>query len=189
MRNAFLIATIAAPLLLLTSQAPGAGSSPVFGISEEAAAVQPLDNSFCRALAPAGWTVIHEDDRGAAYSVASPDGSMIASYGIVGINSSQEAGYEGPQYRRPALFAQYLAETVAGEPIGVTGSYPFFDMLGIDFESDTKRGFVMYRTFPLPDGGYVIAARVAIGESMDDIPVAGAVAASIDCNMGGPAMD
>src|SRR6266446_3932851 len=134
MHKAFLIATIASSLLFLTSPGFGAGSSPDTKVSEEAAGVQPLGNNFCRALAPAGWTVIREDDRGAAYSVASPDGSMVATYGVVGINSSQEAGYDGPQYRRPALFAQFLAETVAGEPIGVTGSYPFFDMLGIDFE-------------------------------------------------------
>lgn len=189
MHKAILIATVASSLLFLTSAGFGAGSSSDTNNSGVSVAVQPLENGFCRAQAPAGWTIIKEDDRGAIYSVASPDRGMIATYGVIGVNGNQEAGYQGPQYRRPALFAQYLAETAAGEPIGVTGSYPFFDMQGIDFESDTKRGFVMYRTFPLPDGGYVIAARVAIGESMDDIPVVGAVAASIDCNMGGPAMD
>ena len=183
MRRKILFAA-AAPLLLLTAQSWGAGPSPGSVVSDDPVAVQPLRNSFCRVLAPAGWTVVDQDDRGATYSVASPDRGKVATYGIAAISSFQAAGYYGPQYRRPAIFAQYLAETVAGQPIGITGSHPFDDMMAIDFQGGTKRGFVIYRVFPLQNdpGGYIVAARIAIGASTEDVAVAGAVAASIDCN-------
>src|SRR5947208_11970664 len=113
MRKAIVSATIGS-LLFLTAHASAVVPVTSLGASEDSGAVKPLDNAFCRALAPQGWSVIDEDDRGATYTVASPDRSMVATYGIAGISSAQVAGYDGPQYRRPALFAQFLAETVAG---------------------------------------------------------------------------
>jgi hypothetical protein len=177
-------AAAALSLVFLTTEFSSAQPNAARGLSADPVAIQPLRNNFCRALAPAGWHVIDQDDRGATYSVASPDRGMVATYGIVGISSAQVAGYYGPQFRRPALFAQYLAETVAGEGIGVTGSRTFGGMTVIDFQSGSKQGFVIFRAFPLPSdpGGYIISVRIAVGPDSDDVPVAGAVAASIDCN-------
>jgi hypothetical protein len=185
MHRNFWLAATASSLLLFTTQSWSAGpAAPSGPASDDPVVITPLRNNFCRALAPAGWSVIDQDNRGATYSVASPDKGMIAAYGVSGISKAQMQGYYGPQYRRPALFAQYLAETLTGEPIGVTGSHAFNDMVAIDFESNSKHGFVIYRAFQLPSnpGGYVIAARIAIGANNADVPVAGAVAASIDCN-------
>lgn len=145
--------------------------------------VQPLGNRFCHALAPAGWAIIDSDDRGATFSVASPDRSLVAAYGIVGITSGQVAGYYGPQYRTPASFAQFLATTVAGQPMQAMGTHPFNGLQVINFVGGSRRGFVIYRIYPLPadPGGYVMSARIAMGANERDVPTVGAVAAAIDC--------
>jgi len=184
MQRKIWLAAAASGLLLFTTQGWSAGTAAPSGpVSEDPVAIAPLGNNFCHALAPAGWRVVDQDERGATYSVASPDRGMVAAYDVTGISKAQAEGYYGPQYRRPALFAQYLAEILTGEPIGVTGSRSFNDMVAIDFESNSKHGFVIYRAFQLPanPGGYVIAARIAISASSAEVPVAGAVAASIDC--------
>jgi hypothetical protein len=145
--------------------------------------VQPLGNRFCHALAPAGWAIIDSDDRGATFSVASPDRSLVAAYGVVAIDSGQAAGYYGPQYRTPADFAQFLASTVAGQPMQPMGTRPFNGLQVINFVGGSRRGFVIYRIYPLAadPGGYIMSARIAMGASNRDVPTAGAVAAAIDC--------
>jgi hypothetical protein len=147
----------------------------------QTATVQPLSNNYCKALAPAGWSV--GASKGANYTVVSPDHGMIAAYGNAAISRAQVAGFHGPQYRRPALFAQYLAEVTAGEPIGVTGSRSEGGGTSIDFQSATKHGTVTFISAanPTDPGGYTISLRIAIVQEMDDMPVAGMVAESIDC--------
>jgi hypothetical protein len=178
--------TAAAALALAMTATGISAAQPAapHGLPADPVAVQPVRNNFCRALTPAGWQVIDQDDRGATYSVASPNRGMIASYGIVGISSAQAQGYYGPQYRRPALFAQYLAQVVSGEAVMATGSRDFNGMMAIDFEGSGKYGFVLYQAFsnPADPGGYIISVRIAVSSGTDDVPVAGAVAASIDCN-------
>ncbi len=168
-------------------QAPNASMPPKLANAGPRASnpipTQPLRNAFCHALAPAGWMIVDQDDRGATFSVSSPDGNQIAAYGIVGIGSGQAAGYYGPQFRTPAAFAQFLASTVAGQPVQAMGIQPFNGMQVMNF-GGARHGFVIYRTYPLPadPGGYIISARVAVGSSERDTPSSGAVAASIDCN-------
>jgi hypothetical protein len=147
----------------------------------QSASVQPLSNKFCKALTPEGWSM--GASKGASYTVVSPEQGMIAAYGTAAITRAQVAGYSGPQYRRPALFAQYLAEVTAGEPISVTGSRNEGGFTAIDFHGPSKRGTVTFSSGANPSdpGGYTISLRIAIAEELDDMPVAGAVAESIDC--------
>jgi len=146
-------------------------------------ALQKMQNQFCRALAPAGWSIVDQDDRGATFSLASPNRNIIAAYGIVAINSGQVAGLYGAQYRTPALFAQSLASTIMGKSVMVTGTRSFNGMDVMNFAAGSGRGFALYRVFPLPSdsGGYVISVRIAVGSGVADVSTAGAVAASIDC--------
>ncbi|HXJ01148.1 MAG TPA: PDZ domain-containing protein [Micropepsaceae bacterium] len=143
----------------------------------------PVRNQYCQALVPAGWTIVDQDDRGATFSVASPDRSMIASYGIVAVNGGQAAGYYGPQYRNPANFVQFLASAVAGQPVQVIGSEPYNGMQVTNFRGNNRRGFGIYRGYPLPSdpAGYIVSARFAVATGERDLPIVGAIAASIDC--------
>ena len=184
MQKELLAATTAVSIFFVTTAVLSAGTSVPEATGSEPVAVEPLHNAFCRALAPDGWSVIDQDDHGATYSVASRDRGMIAAYGIVGISGAQAAGYYGPQFRRPAAFAQYLAETVAGEPIGVIAGHPSGDVTAIEFKGNTKQGVVLFRTYARPDDpkGYIVSTRIAIGSSEKELTTARAVAASIDCN-------
>ncbi|HEX3486888.1 MAG TPA: PDZ domain-containing protein [Micropepsaceae bacterium] len=145
--------------------------------------LMPLRNQFCQALAPAGWTIVDQDDRGATFSVGSPDRSMVASYGVVAVNGGQVAGFYGPQYRNPASFVQFLASTVAAQPIQVTGAEPYNGMQVTNFRANNRRGFAIYRAYPLPSdpAGYIVSARIAVAGGEHELPIAGAVAASLDC--------
>src|SRR5262249_29380403 len=125
MQTITLAAAAGLSLSLVTAGYSAAQPVTPAGSAAELVAVQPLHNNFCRALAPAGWTVSDQDARGATYSVASAGKEMIASYGVIGISSAQAAGYYGPQFRRPALFAQYLAQVVSGEAVVATSSRTF----------------------------------------------------------------
>jgi len=147
-------------------------------------ALQRMQNQFCRALAPTGWNIVDQDDHGATFSLASPSHNIVAAYGVASINGGQVAGLYGPQYRTPALFAQYLASTImGGQALTVTAIRPFNGMQVMNFAAGKGRGFAIYRVFPLPSDpeGYVISVRIAIGGGISDVSTAGAVAASIDC--------
>jgi len=167
-------------------------AAPVFAAvgtvqQEKAKAPMPLQhmqNQSCRALAPAGWSIVDQDEQGASFSLASPSRNTIAVYTIAGFNSAQVAGVYGQQYTSPTRFAQYLASTVMGtEAVMVTGTRSFNGMQIMNFSAKSGRGYAMYRVFPLPSdkGGYVISVRLAIGGAMNDVSTAGAVAASINC--------
>jgi len=175
MRKTFGVTAIAALSMLGAEQLAARAANPT--------PVQPVRNQYCHALAPSGWNIVDQDDRGATFSVASPDRGLTATYGIVAINSGQVAGYYGPQYRTPAAFAQFLASTVAGEPVRPAGFQPFNGLQVMNF-AGSKRGFVIYRVYPLPadPGGYILSARIAVGRSESDVSMAGAVAASIECS-------
>jgi hypothetical protein len=171
--------TAAASVLLFVNLAGNSANA-------QTASVQPISNNLCKALAPAGWSV--GASRGVNYTVVSPDHGMTAAYGTAAFTRKQVEGYQGPQYRRPALFAQYLAEVTAGEPIAVTASHVDGNATTIDFQSASKHGTVTFTSAANPSdpGGYAIALRIAIAGEMDDMPIAGAVAESIDCGTAKP---
>jgi len=178
------LATIAVSLVLSAPVLGAIGGNVQAKNPNELVPLQPVRNQFCRALTPAGWTVIDQDDRGTTFSVASPDRSAIATYGIVGVNRGQVAGAYGPQYRTPALLAQFLAASVVGaKTVTVTGMRAFNGMQVMNFAGGNKRGVAIYRIYPLPSdpGGYVISVRIATGASAGEVSTGGAVAASIDC--------
>src|SRR5438045_1031369 len=73
--------------------------------ASHAAALTPLkvlQNRFCRGQAPQGWLIADQDANGATFTLASPDRTMTAAFGIVGIGSGQAAGFYGPQFANPS---------------------------------------------------------------------------------------
>ncbi len=171
--------TAAASVLLFVNLAGNSANA-------QSVSVQPISNNLCKALAPAGWSV--GATRGVNYTVISPDHGMTAAYGTAVMTRAQVQGFQGPQYRRPALLAQYLAEVTTGEPIAVTASHVDGTATTIDFQSASKHGTVTFTAAANPSdpGGYSIALRIAIAGEMDDMPIAGAVAESIDCGAAKP---
>ena len=145
--------------------------------------LQPINGRYCHALAPSGWSIADQDDRGATFTLASPDGQMKASYGVLGINSGQVQGFYGPQFRTPALLSQFLASVVAGRQLQASAPQNFMGMQVINFGGGAP-GFAIYRTYPLPadPGGYILSVRIATATSPRNAGIAGSVAASINCS-------
>lgn len=146
-------------------------------------ALQPLQGRFCRALAPDGWAIVDQDDRGSTITLASADQQMKAAYGIPGVSSGLVQGFYGPQYQTPDAYAQFLASILAGQQLQASGPQDFMGVRVLNFQGATDVGFAIYRVYPLigDPGGYVLSARIAIAPSQQMEGIAGAVAATINC--------
>jgi hypothetical protein len=151
--------------------------------SAEPIPVAPVQGRFCHALAPAGWAVIDQDDRGATVTLASADGQMRAAYGVAAINSGMVQGYYGPQYQTPARYVWFLAAAVAGQSLQASGPQDFMGMQVLSFRGASAVGFAIYRVYPLAadPGGYIVSMRIALAPTAQLEGIAGAVAATTIC--------
>src|SRR5882672_9485520 len=148
MRKNFCSAMIAVSLVLSAPVFAAIGGNVQAKNPDTPVPLQRMQNRFCRALAPAGWSVVDQDDRGATFSLASPSRNMVAAYGMVAINRGQVAGSYGPQYRTPAQFAQFVASTIMAKTVTVTGMRSFNGMQVMNFAGGSGRGFAMFRVYP-----------------------------------------
>ncbi len=150
--------------------------------------LMPLRVGACQAMAPAGWQVVDANREGSVFGVASPDGSLRAAYGIVGVGSGQVAGYYGPQYRTPGTFGQFLTGYLFGSQAYSKPPQPLpygFQLL----TWGTPNGFSGYsvlKTYPLPPdpGGYILSYYIGGGPASEVtrlVPLAVMVATSIRC--------
>lgn len=144
----------------------------------------PVQGQFCHALAPDGWTIVDQDDRGSTVTLASADGQMKAAYGVAAVNSGQVQGYYGAQYQTPQAYASFLAGTLAGEELQASDPQEFNGMQVLNFQGGSAVGFAIYRVFPLDadPGGYILSIRIAIAPSQQLEGIAGAVAATTVCS-------
>jgi hypothetical protein len=146
--------------------------------------VQALQGQFCRALAPAGWTIIDQDMQGSTVSLASQDGRMKAAYGVMPVNGGAALGYYGEQMRTPAGVAQHVASLLAGEELQAAGLQDFMGAAVETLRGARDVGFVLFRPYPVagdPYGGYALSMRIALATSQKEEGIAGAVAAAITC--------
>ena len=189
-----------APMIAAAAErgGPDASSEPPPAIAlDKPVPLQPTGNKFCTAQAPAGWKMVAEY-RDANITLASPDDRMAASYDLIPVDSGRARGIDGPNFKSPLTVAQFIASEVAetdldlkGKPEDLNGAQlvevlsnkgpPRNQSLGRRLG---VRGFEIFRTFPLPDdpGGYLFSARIAVGQTAQEAAIAGAVAASINCN-------
>lgn len=181
----------------LNALPPGGGQAPAGQGGQEAASppqqgfsgsgglipVALVSGQYCRALAPAGWTITDQSAQGSTFSLASADWRMRASYGVVGINSGAGLIYVRPQGGDPATQAMAMSQIVAGEPVQVIGQQNMMGAQLFNFRGASEQGFVLYRTYPVPGDpySYVLSFRVAAGPTQQEESIAGAVASTIDC--------
>lgn len=160
-------------LVMMAGQAASAGREPT--------PLQPVNGKYCHAQAPQGWSIVDQDDRGSTVTLSGPDGQTHAAYGVLPVNGGQVAGFYGPQYRTPALLAQYLASGVAGRQLQASQLQNFMGMQVLTL--DGGAAYAIFRTYPLPadPNGYIFSVRLAIGSARQGASVAGAVAATIQC--------
>jgi hypothetical protein len=69
----FVISALTAPLLWI------ACLTSTMAQPREPIPVEPIQGQFCRALAPAGWAIVDQDDRGSTVTLASADGQAKAA--------------------------------------------------------------------------------------------------------------
>lgn len=145
--------------------------------------VAPIQGQFCRALAPAGWAIADQDDRGSTVTLASGDGRAKAAYGILAVNSAQVQGFYGPQYRTPATLSWFLAGYIAGQNLQSSQPQNFMGMQVINLQGASVVGFSIFRVYPLmgDPGGYILSFRTALATSRQLEGIAGAVAATTNC--------
>ena len=147
--------------------------------------LQPMQAGQCRTFAPEGWRIVDQNRDGTVFTLASPDGRMLASYAGAAIGSGQVAGYYGQQFRTPETFALYAAGVVTGEPARAAGpDEPVGPYKAIRFQTGSRQGYVLLYTFRVPDpGGFGVVMRIAAAPAGDAhaTGVAGAVATATRC--------
>jgi hypothetical protein len=149
----------------------------------------PLRVGVCQAMAPAGWQVVDANQEGSTFTVASPDGSLRAAYGVAGVGSGQAAGLYGPQYTTPLAFGQYLTEVLFRDQVysKPPQALPYGFQLLIWGTPSGFSGYSILKTYPLPPDpqGYILSYYIGGGPSSEVnrlIPLAVMVAVSIRCN-------
>jgi len=164
----------------------------LFGTSKSGAFVSepvpllPVAGGQCRTFAPQGWHVTDQNQQGTAFTIVSADGSMMASYGAVGVNGGAAAGYYGEQYRTPENLALYSVGLLTNEPAQATGPEQAFGYYRVlNFATARHRGYALLYRFAVPadPAGYGLIMRIAIGSAGDPRSVgsAGSVAAATRC--------
>ena len=147
--------------------------------------LQALQAGQCRTFAPEGWRIVDQNRDGTVFTLASPDGRMLASYAGAAIGSGQVAGYYGQQFRTPETFALYAVGVVTGEQAQATGpEEPVGPYKAIRFRTGSRQGYVLLYTFRVPDpGGFGVVMRIAAAPAGDAhaTGVAGAVATAARC--------
>ena len=142
-----------------------------------------LRGQYCHALAPAGWGIAEQVSYGRGMTLASADGRMRASYAIVGLNSGAGLIYVRPQGGDPVTQALTLSSLVAGQRIQGVSRRSFLGASLIDFRGMSERGYVLFRTSPVPGQpySYVLSTHIAVGPTQREEAIAGAVASTIIC--------
>jgi hypothetical protein len=185
-----------------TNQSSGAPAEPV--------PVNLISNRYCHALAPDGWGISDQDDTGAKFSVASPDGRLSAGYGDMGLTAILQGGGEalyarehsispflapppqagaevmGGQYKNPLLAVEYTIQNLYGNDVTFDGAPdPYaqsYQMLR--FSSAAKRGIVVFRAVSDYQGNQAVLIRMAaVDPSASDSELAEtmAIATSVNC--------
>ena len=146
---AAVVALTAGPWLGTAAQAPSAGG--VVGT--------PHRTQNCTALAPAGWSATG-DPRGATFTLLSPDHSMYAGWGVLGVETAK-ARYYGPLYGDPLTSIKTLAGYVVRDlgdsgPVTYTSApQPFLNYFMLaTIASARTTGLVFYKVYPLPNDAY-----------------------------------
>jgi hypothetical protein len=173
----FVLSALTVPLLWI------AGLTSTMAQQAEPIPVAPIQGQFCHALAPAGWAIVDQDDRGSTVTLASGNGQAKAAYGIMGVASAFVQGYYGPQYRTPATLAWFLASYVAGQQLQASQPQNFMGMQVINLQGTSVVGFSIFRVYPLTGdpGGYILSFHTALATSRQMEGIAGAVAATTTC--------
>ena len=163
--------------LQLVANGRGRGAGPV--------PLQPVQSGQCRTFAPQGWRVVDQNHDGTVFTLASGDGSKMASYAGAAIGSGQVQGFYGPQFRTPETFAMYAVGALTNGQAQPTGpAEQVGPYRAIRFSTGDRQGYVLLYTFRVPDpGGYGVLMRIAIASANDPkgVGVAGAVAAATRC--------
>ncbi len=175
-----------APGQLSHGPGPSRAGQDMASSGSEPIPLQPVGGGNCRSYAPAGWHVTDENQQGTAFTVASPDGSMTASYGAVGVNGGAAQGLYGAQFRTPENFALFSVNALTNEQVQVTGPEEAFGNYQVlNFATASHRGYAMLYRFPIPadPAGYGLIMRIAIGNASDpkSVSQAGSVAAATRC--------
>lgn len=188
LRRLAVMAILLAPFIPGNAAAQGRGYLGVRALGNPTP-VRPLSAGYCTAMAPQNWRVIDIARESSAFTVTSPSGNMRASWGIVGVNGGQAAGYYGPQFRTPAAFTQFLIGSLFGSRVGARrGPQMPYGFQSLEWKTQNGfRGYAIFRVFPLPADprGYILSFRIGGAPSNNArllVPLAVSVAASIRCN-------
>ncbi|MBU6297789.1 MAG: hypothetical protein KGJ79_05885 [Alphaproteobacteria bacterium] len=164
--------------------APAAASAGISAKASDPIPLQPVTSGPCRTFAPQGWHVTDANQQGTAFTVTSPDGRMIASYGAVGVNGGAAAGYYGEQFRTPENLALYSAGVLTNEQARATRSETTFGYYQVlTFATASRFGYALLYRFPVAadPAGYGLIMRIAITGDPHSLGSAGSVAAATRC--------
>ncbi|GAC1438284.1 MAG: hypothetical protein NVSMB58_33040 [Terriglobales bacterium] len=148
-------------------------------------ALQPLNRFSCRALAPAGWSIVNGRAEGDSLDVMRSDQKAYAGYIIVGVPTVLRSN---PAYASPAMAMHTNLQLLSASPVRLGNASQAYGYTVVPWTNARGRGFTMYRVFPLAadPGGFVLAMRTASADA-DITPAklaeAGAVATSISCSV------
>lgn len=137
-------------------------------INSSAINLTKISTQNCYAYAPAGWANIESmQSVGFGYDAFSPDETSMASYGMVGL-TGDFASFYGLTSAEKFIEVNlsnlgYTNFSWLGDPVDVGNGYKTRTFQAIEPQKNRPiTGIYLYRTWDLPDGGFIIALRSAI---------------------------
>jgi len=130
-----------------------------------------ISTQNCYAYAPSNWTNVENmQSVGFGYDAFSPDETLMASYGMVGLPGDFATLYG---YTSAEKFIEinlsnlgYTNFSWQSDPVDVGDGYKTRIFQAVEPQKRIPvTGIYLYRTWDLPDGGFIIALRSAITTS------------------------
>lgn len=127
-----------------------------------------ISTQNCYAYAPSNWTNIENmQSVGFGYDAFSPDGTSMASYGMIGLPGDFATFYG---YTSAEKFIESNLSTLGytnfswqSDPVDVGDGYKTRTFQAVEPQkSRPVTGIYLYRTWDLPDGGFIVGLRSAI---------------------------
>lgn len=140
-------------------------------IDSAAVNLAKISTQNCYAYAPSGWTNIESmQSVGFGYDALSADGTSMASYGMLGL-PADFATFYGLTSAESVIESTlstlgYTNFSWQSDPVDVGDGYKTRTFQAVEPQkSRPVTGIYLYRTWDLPDGGFIVALRSAITTS------------------------
>ncbi len=140
-------------------------------IDSAAVNLAKISTQNCYAYAPSGWTNIESmQSVGFGYDALSADGTSMASYGMLGL-PVDFATFYGLTSAESVIESTlstlgYTNFSWQSDPVDVGDGYKTRTFQAVEPQkSRPVTGIYLYRTWDLPDGGFIVALRSAITTS------------------------